>query len=1126
MKCPGCEHDNRAGRRFCAACGVALASNCPQCGFANDAAAKFCGGCGMRLSAVPGELDSRFTSPQAYTPEYLAQKILTSRGALEGERKQVTVLFADLKGSMEMLADRDPEEARLLLDPVLERMMEAVHHCEGTVNQVMGDGIMALFGAPVAHEDHAVRACYAALRMQNSIQSFAEQASRNAGVAVQIRVGLNSGDVVVRSVGSDLQMDYTAVGQTTHLAARIEQATPPGAILISAHTLALVEGYVQVRPLEPRQLKGMAEPIELFEVVGTTTVRSRFDAATARGLTRFVGRDRELDELRRALKRAASGHGQIVAVSGEAGMGKSRLFWELAHSGWTDGWLLVRCGSVSYREATAYRHVIELLKSYFQIDSHDDAPMTRDKVAGKLLQLDAQQLAPLVPAFLWLLDVAVADAEWERLDPPTRRQRALDGLRQLLLRHSRSQPLVIMFENLHWVDAEAQALLDSLVDELADERILLLVNYRPEYQHGWGDKACYRPLPIEALAPESCDAMLDPLLGGDASVQPLKRMLFERTEGNPLFLEECVRALVDTHVLVGEPGRYRAAEAAQTIRLPATVRAILAARIDRLAPDHKRLLEAASVIGRDVPLNVLKAIAEENDEALTRGLRQLRVSQFLYQTSTFPMAKFTFKHALTYDVVYENLLRERRRSLHVQTMRAIEQLDAERLAEQADKLAYHAVRGELWDKAAHYLLQAGQKSIRLSAYQDALAHLSLGLDALARLPGTAEHLSMELDYRVSIGSIQLATLGWAAPQVLQTYARARQLCDAVGYTPRLFPVLWGIATFYLIRSEIDLAVDAAQRFLALAQDAEDDAPAVVGEFLMGNTLHWTGDLVRTRTHLEAGLVRYDAGRHGSLADAYGQDIKVSALTYKGWTLWYQGLPDQALRCHDDAVQLATQMNHVHSIAYADGVRLFGLQLRGATKELLERGAKAIAFADERGVGFFAAFDRVLRAWALARLECSPDAIERMRQALDAYRATGAELPGVAFRSMLADALIRAGRPQEALDEIVLAQTSVRSLHDRIWEPEALRLQGQCMLALPDPKQEPAQQCFSQAIALARSRGAKGWELRASTSLARQLCQRGQSGPAREMLAPIFESFSEGFETADLRDARALLSELV
>jgi tetratricopeptide (TPR) repeat protein len=283
---------------------------------------------------------------------------------------------------------------------------------------------------------------------------------------------------------------------------------------------------------------------------------------------------------------------------------------------------------------------------------------------------------------------------------------------------------------------------------------------------------------------------------------------------------------------------------------------------------------------------------------------------------------------------------------------------------------------------------------------------------------------------------------------------------------------------------------------------------MVGEFLMGNTLHWTGDLVRTRTHLEAGLVRYDARRHGSLADAYGQDIKVSALTYKGWTLWYQGLPDQALRCHDDAVQLATQMNHVHSIAYADGVRLFGLQLRGATKELLERGAKAIAFADERGVGFFAAFDRVLRAWALARLECSPDAIERMRQALDAYRATGA------------------GRPQEALDEIVLAQTSVRSLHDRIWEPEALRLQGQCMLALPDPKQEPAQQCFSQAIALARSSGAKGWELRASTSLASQLCQRGQPGPAREILAPIFESFSEGFETADLRDARALLSELV
>ena len=388
--------------------------------------------------------------------------------------------------------------------------------------------------------------------------------------------------------------------------------------------------------------------------------------------------------------------------------------------------------------------------------------MIRDKVTGKSLLLDAQSLAPLLPALLWLLDVAVADAQWERLDPPARRQRALDGLRELLLHQSQAQPLLIVFENLHWVDAEAQALLDRLIDDLAGVRILLLVNYRPEYKHGWGDKPCYRALPIDALAPESADAMLEPLLGGDASVQPLKRMLFERTEGNPLFLEECVRALVDTHVLVGEPGHYHAVEAAQTIRLPATVQAILAARIDRLMPEHKRLLEAASVIGRDVPLDVLRAIAEESDEALTRGLRQLQVTQFLYETSTFPKAAFTFKHALTHHVVYENLLRERRRRLHVQTMQAIEQLDAERLAEQADRLAYHAVRGELWDKAAQYLLQAGQKSIRLSAYRDALAHLGVGLDALARLPTTPERLSLELDYRVSIGSTRHIGLGGTA----------------------------------------------------------------------------------------------------------------------------------------------------------------------------------------------------------------------------------------------------------------------------------------------------------------------------------------------------------------------------
>jgi class 3 adenylate cyclase len=419
MTCPRCQHENPGDAVFCQECGTRLEAACPSCGTPNELRAKFCKKCGQRLSgpqaaeAVPGP---RFGPPESYTPKHLAEKILTSKSALEGERKLVTVLFADLKGSMELLADRDPEEARKLLDPVLERMIEAVHHYEGTVNQVMGDGIMALFGAPLAHEDHAVRACYAALRMQESVKRYAEEVHRTAGVPLHIRVGVNSGQVVVRSIGSDLHMDYTAVGQTTHLAARLEQMAMPGSILIAPETLRLAEGFVVVKPLGERPVKGLDAPIEVFEVVGAGTVRSRLQAAAARGLTRFVGRDAELEQLRQALERAGTGHGQVVAVVGDPGVGKSRLFWEFTHSHRTQGWLIVESSSVSYGKATAFLPLIQLLRTYFQIEARDDARKIREKVTGKLFSLD-RALEPSLPALLWLLDVPVDDPQWQRLDP-------------------------------------------------------------------------------------------------------------------------------------------------------------------------------------------------------------------------------------------------------------------------------------------------------------------------------------------------------------------------------------------------------------------------------------------------------------------------------------------------------------------------------------------------------------------------------------------------------------------------------------------------------------------------------------------------------------------------------------
>ena len=602
-------------------------------------------------------------APLTYTPPYLAEKILTSRSALEGERKQVTVLFADLKGSMELLADRDPEEARRLLDPVLERMMAAVHRYEGTVNQVMGDGIMALFGAPLAHEDHVVRACYAALAMQAAVKQYAAEVQRTQGVPVQIRVGMNAGEVVVRAIGNDLHMDYSAIGQTTHLAARMEQMAMPGSILMTRAVLSLAEGWVQVTPLGPVPVKGLDAPVEVFELVSASGLRRRLQTAAVRGLTRFVGRDTEFAALVHALARAGAGHGQVVALVGEAGVGKSRLVYELTHSHHLQGWRVLESASVSYGKATPYFPVIDLLKRYSHVADDDDIRTIRAKVTGQVLTLD-EALEDTLPALLVLLDALPPESPFLHLDPPQRRQRTLDALKRVLLRESQGQPLLLVCEDLHWIDSETQTLLDSLVESLPTAHLLLLVNYRPEYQHRWSTKTYYTQVRLDPLAPVSADQLLQALLGEDPSLAPLTRLLITRTEGNPFFLEESVRTLVETGVLVGEPGAYHVAQALPTIQVPATVQAVLAARIDRLPLEEKYLLQTAAVVGHEVPLPLLQAIADLSEDALHRSLAQLQGAEFLYETRLFPEREYTFKHALTHEVAYGSLLQERRRALH------------------------------------------------------------------------------------------------------------------------------------------------------------------------------------------------------------------------------------------------------------------------------------------------------------------------------------------------------------------------------------------------------------------------------------------------------------------------------
>jgi class 3 adenylate cyclase/tetratricopeptide (TPR) repeat protein len=1112
MPCPQCRHETPADAEFCPECGARLAAVCAQCGAANAAAAKFCKKCGQRLAAAPAP------APQSYTPAHLAERILEVRGSLEGERKQVTVLFADLKGSMELLADRDPEVARKILDPVLERMMEAVHRYDGTVNQVLGDGIMALFGAPLAHEDHAVRACYAALRMQDALRRYTEEVRRAHGVEVQIRVGLNSGEVVVRSIGNDLRMDYTAVGHTTHLAARMEQLATPGTIRLTAETLRLAEGYVNVKPLGPVPVRGLGQPIEVYELSGAGPVRTRLQAASARGFSRFVGRDAEIEHVRQAAEQARGGRGQVVAVVGEPGVGKSRLYYEFIHSHRTQGWLVVESASVSYGKATAYLPLVDLLKNYFRISDRDDTRALRAKVTGTMLTLD-EALKESVPPILWLLDALPESQPLPGLEPAQRRHRVQEAVKRLVLRESRVQPVLLVLEDLHWVDSETQAFLDSLMESLPTAAILLAVNYRPEYQHRWGSKTYYRQLRIDPLPLASAEELLSTLLGSSASVDPLRRLLVERTEGNPLFLEESVRALVEMGVLVGERGAYRLTRSPDAIRVPDTVQTILAARIDRLPSAEKRLLQAASAVGKDVPFPLLEAVAGLPDEELRRGLGQLQAAEFVYEARLFPDLEYTFKHALTHEVAYGSLLQERRRVLHAGLVEAIERLYSDRLGEQVELLAHHALRGALPDKAVAYLRLAGTKAVGRSANREAVALFEQALAVLSDGPETPETLTQTLEIRVALGPPLIAIKGAASPEVETLYLQARDLVDRLGDTTQFFPVTWGLWYVNFTRGRYAAAHVAAERLLEAAQKDDDSGQLLEAHHALWATLSSMGQPLAVLPHVERGIALYDRDRHAAQTFLYGNhDPGACCRWHYALNLWLLGYPDRSHDTVRDVLRLADALEHPLTTAIALWVASWVHYQRrdhAATRATADR---LVALTSEHAFTVWA--DAGL---LLPHVGTGPSAtvLGEVHARLESPQMAGtAAWRKVFCLCVLAELYGEAGHPEEGL--AVLA--TIGGEHRRAFSaPEIVRIGAELMVQ--SGRCDEAEQGFRAAIELAQQRGEKSLELRAAIGLARLLAGRGQRGEAQRALTGIYGWFAEGFDTADLRASRALLDEL-
>jgi predicted ATPase len=727
-------------------------------------------------------------------------------------------------------------------------------------------------------------------------------------------------------------------------------------------------------------VKGLSEPVDVFELVSATSVHRRLQATATRGLTRFVGRQTEIEALGHALIRAGTGQGQVVAVVGEPGVGKSRLVYEFLHSHSPRGWLVLESASVSYGKATPYFPVIDLLKRYCRIEDHDDARAIRAKVTGQVLTLD-EGLQDTIPACLALLEALPADSPFRTLDPPQRRQRTLEALTRVLRRESQVQPLLVVFEDLHWIDTETQALLDSVVESLPTARLLLLVNYRPEYQHGWGHKTYYTQVRLDPLPSTSAEELLHALLGDDASLTPLRHLLIERTEGNPFFLEESVRTLVETQVLIGAPGAYRLAQALPSLQAPATVQAVLAARIDRLPPDEKHLLQTAAVIGHEVPVPLLQAIAELPEADLHRGLAHLQATDFLYETRLFPDVAYTFKHALTHEVAYGSLLQARRRALHARIVAALERRSADRLADQVEQLAHHALRGEVWKQAVAYGRQAGAKAYARVANQEAAAAFEQALGALQHLPDRRDTREQALELRLDLRQA-LHPLA-EDERILAHLRQAERLAEALGDRRRLGQIA-GYLAFCLWRlGDIASGLASAQRALALATALGDVGLQVAANAHLGDVyLFGLSDYRRAgevfRRNVEA-LHDAPLGERFGEHD-YGMVLSVHARAFLAWCLAELGAFAEGRAHGEDALRLAEAVDHPYSLAMAY-VAVGHLSL---CQGVLPQAIRVL----ERGLALSEAlhFPRVIRL-CRARLGPAYALAERVPEALPPYTSS-------------------------------------------------------------------------------------------------------------------------------------------
>lgn len=1098
MICGACQTENGPGRRFCAHCGSPLARPCESCGFENAPTDRFCGGCGKSLvqqqTLAPAK-DKDLPVDPLVMPTRLGERVRAVKASLEGQIRQVTILFADLRGSTSMIAGLDPEAALARLDPLLQVMVDTVHRYEGTVCQLLGDGIMALFGAPVAHEDHAVRACYAALAMQRQIAEIGDR-------ALQLRVGLNSGEVLARALTTDLGLEYGAVGSAVHLAARMEQMAENGTIQLSANTWRLCDGFIEAVSLGLHEIKGLDEPIEIFRLEGAANARGRWQGSRKQALTAYVGRQAERQALQDLLQRVVDGHGQVVALVGDPGIGKSRLVHELLTSPAAEACVTLSGAAVPYGKATAYHTIAAMMRPLFGIGDGFSRSEVLKRVQDGLVALDPS-LGSLTRPLASILLAGEVDGDWAAQHPEMRRRQMIEACKRLVAYVVQHKPLVLAVEDLHWIDSESEAILDSLIDALPAMRLMLVVSFRPEYPVRWTGRSAYTQIRLGPLSSGEALSFLERLLGQDLSLSMLKPILIDQTGGNPLFIEQCFRALVQQGVLVSSGEGYRCTKAPERVQLPASVINVLMSRIDLLSPTCVTVLELAAIIGATVPLWLLEAVAEMRSEELQAALAEARQAEVLGEVRLFPDIEYAFRHALMRDAVLESILKRRQETIHRRIVEAIEHLPAAMIDENIERLALHASLGKLWEKAARYQEQAADRAVTHASYREAASHLQSMLDALGQLPQSLDTTRHLIDGTLKLRGLW-SVLGTPHDTVLSALTKAEQLAERIGDRQRLAAAWTHISGQHWLTGDSMLALSYADRALAVAEQTGDPRLLAMALFRRGLALHFLGqhgeavEVLQRTTDLLTGELEGERLGMSGLTAVFARSYMLVALSELGDFA-------RARRISDEATALAVRSRDTYSILSAQIAMGYAATYQGDLETAIPLLTRALELTKmAQAIGVMVHISSVLGR-ALISAERFEEALPPLRFATDSDNQTSTQRLALPYL-WYGEALVCSGDPATAHRMLEEARVVAEQGKDRSVFAWAHRLEG--IIARHEGRFDAAMAAFETAIEAARRIGTRPLEAHARFDLALTLGRNGREADAAAAVAQaraIFEA---------------------